>query len=179
GATVVGTGGGGYFAARLGLLRPKQIRSVVLVNALLHTSMRSQENPDAPATLEERLARVKTAPLGPQLWPIAPTPPPGELRRLIADPKSTHPLARNWMAFAVKDTAGSREWTFDALSHGYFTLSQEYLWELTSTDLTAEMKNLTMPMLVMASWHDEGSPAVASPTVSQWEEIKLMYPSIP
>src|SRR4029079_12212542 len=35
GATVVGTAAGGYFAARLALARPQQIRSAVLVNALV------------------------------------------------------------------------------------------------------------------------------------------------
>jgi len=38
GITVVGTAAGGYFAARLALLRPQQVRSAVLVNALVHTS---------------------------------------------------------------------------------------------------------------------------------------------
>lgn len=105
GATVVGTSGGGYFAARLGLLRPKQVRSVVLVNALVHTTVRALSDPDAPASWPERLARVKTAVLGPQLFPVAPIPPQDEFKRLVDDPQSMHSLARNWMAFAVKDNA--------------------------------------------------------------------------
>ena len=42
GVTVVGTSAGGYFAARLALLRPKQVRAAVLVNALVNTSMRAR-----------------------------------------------------------------------------------------------------------------------------------------
>jgi pimeloyl-ACP methyl ester carboxylesterase len=179
GVTVIGTAGGGYFAARLALLRPNQVRSVVLVNALVHTSMRAQADPDAPASSAERLMRAKAVTPGPQLFPIAPLPPPDKLKRLIDDPRSRHPIARNWMAFAVKDPAVSRDWSFQALSGGYFIPSQVFGWELTSTDLTAEMKGLTVPVVAMASWQDESSPAVAAPIVSQWEELKLMYPAIP
>src|SRR5215467_14289270 len=49
GVTLIGTSAGGYFAARLALLRPKQVRAVVLVNALVNSPMRAQEDPDAPA----------------------------------------------------------------------------------------------------------------------------------
>jgi pimeloyl-ACP methyl ester carboxylesterase len=176
---VVGTSAGGYFAARLALLRPKQVRSVVLVNALVSTSMRAPGDPDAPATPAQRLSRVKSIAPTPQLVPIAPVPPPEELRRLIADPNSMHPTARNWMGFAVKDTAVSRAWTFEALSAGFMVPSLEYGWELTSTDLTGQLKELAVPLLVMGSWHDEGSTATNVPNISQWEEIKLLYPSIP
>src|SRR5262245_42964884 len=177
--TIVGTSGGGYFAARLALLRPRQVRGVVLVNALVHVAQRSVDDPDAPAPLAERLARVRTAPPGPQLFPIAPVPPPDELRRLIADPDSTHPTARNWMASTVKDAALSRAWTFEALSAGFFTNSVEYGWELTVTDLGEGMKDLSVPTLVMGSWHDEASTAPNAPAIAQWEAMKLRYPTIP
>ncbi len=179
GITVVGTSAGGYFAARLALLRPKQIRAAVLVNVLVSTSMRSQHDPDAPVLLSERLLRVKSAPPAPQLFPVAPLPAPDELRRLIADPKSMHPTGRNWMAFAVKDPAVSTAWTFDALSSGFLVPSLEYTQELTSTDLTEQMNDLAVPMLAIGSWHDEGSPLTSFPAVSQWEEIKLRYPKVP
>jgi pimeloyl-ACP methyl ester carboxylesterase len=179
GVTLVGTSGGGYFAARLALLRPQQVGKVVLVSALVHTTLRSQSDSDAPATLEERLARVKAVPPIPQLFPAAAVPPPDELRRLIGDPASQHPSARNWMAFAVKDTAVSQAWTFEALSGGFFVPSLRYGWELTSTDLTEQMRSLTVPMLAMGTWHDEGSSNVALPSISQWDELKLRYPSIP
>lgn len=179
GVTVVGTSAGGYFAARLGLLRPKQVRAVVLAHALVNSPMRALAAPDAPATIAERLARLQAASPGPQLFPMAPTPPAAELRRLIADPNSTHPTARNWMAFAVKDPELSRAWTFEALSGGFFVPSGQYMFEMMSTDLTEQMKTLAVPMLAMGSWHDEGSPVQSPPSISQWEEIKLLYPRIP
>lgn len=179
GVVIVGTSAGGYFAARLALLRPKQVRALVLVNALVNISMRALNEPDAPAPLAQRLLLMKSVAPTPQLFPVAPVPPPEALRRLIADQNSTHPTARNWMAFAVKDAAVSRAWTFDALTGGFFIPSLEYRWELTTTDLTDEMKDLAVPALAMGSWHDEGSAAGNAPCVSQWEEMKLLYPSIP
>src|SRR5438034_2325252 len=179
GITLLGTSAGGYFAARLALLRPKQVRAAVLVNALVSTSQRSPGDPDAPATPAERLSRVKSVAPTPQLFPAAPVPPPEQLRRLIADPNSTHPTARNWMAFAVKDPAVSRAWTFEALSAGFLVPSLEYSWELSSTDLTDQAADLSVPALAMGSWHDEGSPVASPPSISQWEEMKLRYPAIP
>ncbi len=178
-AVVVGTSVGGYFAARLAVLRPERIRAVVVVDALVNMPLRSRMAPDAPASLPERLARLKALAPTPQLFPVAPVPPPDELRRLIADPNSTHPIARNWMAFAVKDASLSQAWTFDALSSGFFAPSLEYRWELTTTDLTEEMRGLAVPLLAMGALHDEGSPRQSPPSLSQWEEVKLLYPSIP
>src|SRR5260370_26731357 len=83
------------------------------------------------------------------------------------------------MPFRVKDPAVSRAWTFVALSSGFFVPSLEDTFELQSTDLTEQMKTLTVPMLAMGSWHDEGSPAQTTPNLSQWEEMKLLYPKIP
>jgi hypothetical protein len=90
-----------------------------------------------------------------------------------------HPIARNWMAFATKDLALSRDWSFDALSKNFFVHSQVFGWELTSTDLTDQLKALNVSALAMGSWHDDGSPIPNVPTISQWEEIKLKYPAIP
>lgn len=177
--TVIGTAGGDYFAARLALLRPEKLRAVVLVNALVHTSMRALADPDAPASLDERSMRSRIVVPGPQFFPTASLPPPDELKRLIENPRSVHPIARNWMAFALKDVATSRDWTYQALTGGYFIPSQVYGWELASTDLTDQLKTLAIPVLAMGSWHDEASPRVVNASIARWEEIKLRYPGIP
>ncbi len=179
GAVVVGTSAGGYFAARMALERPRQIRGAVLVDALVAMPMRGRANPDAPATIEERLGRLRGVSPAPQFFPIAPVPPPDELRRLIAEPQSTHPLARNWMAFAVKDTAVSQDWTYEALSSNFFLNSAQYQWEFFSTDLTEDMKRLAVPLVVLGAIHDEGSPRQSPPSLSQWDELKLLYPEVP
>ncbi|MGH9510478.1 MAG: DUF2911 domain-containing protein [Terriglobales bacterium] len=41
------------------------------------------------------------------------------------------------------------------------------------------MKQLAVPMLAMGAIHDEGSPRQSPPSLSQWEEMKLLYPTIP
>jgi hypothetical protein len=149
------------------------------VDALVNSPMRSAADPDAPAPLAERLLRLKSVSPSPQLFPLAPVPPADELRRLIADPKSTHPTAQNWMAFAVKDPIISRDWTFAALSGGFFGRGIAYGFELMSTDLTEEMKSLAVPMLALGAIHDEGSPRQSPPSLSQWDEMKLLHPQIP
>jgi pimeloyl-ACP methyl ester carboxylesterase len=179
GVTVIGTQVGGYFAARLALLRPKQIRRAVLVNALVKMPMQSPDNPALPATLADRLTRAKTSAPAPQLWPLAPMPPAAEMRRLIADPASTHPSVRNWMAFAVKDDVLSRAWTFEALSTGFFVPSNVYSQELLTTDLTEQLRDLAVPVLAINSTHDEASPTKTFPAIAQWDEIRKLYPSIP
>jgi pimeloyl-ACP methyl ester carboxylesterase len=178
-AVVLGTSSGGYFAARLALLRPQRIRAAVLVDALVKVTMPSAKNPDTPASPTERMARIKAVLPLPQLFPSAPIPPADELRRLIDDPSSAHPSARNWWTYATKDVSLSREWTFEALSKGFFLPGFEYRWELTTTDLTEELRHLSVPMLAMGAIHEEGSPMQSPPSLSQWEEIKLLAPQVP
>jgi hypothetical protein len=48
GTTVIGTSVGGYFAVRLALLRPKQVRAIVVVDALVAMNLRARSSPDAP-----------------------------------------------------------------------------------------------------------------------------------
>ncbi|HEY7214901.1 MAG TPA: DUF2911 domain-containing protein [Thermoanaerobaculia bacterium] len=179
GAVVIGTSSGGYFAARLALLRPQRLRAAVVVDALVNATMRSAANPDAPASLNERLTRLQAVLPTPQLFPYAPIPPADELRRLIDDPNSTHPSARNWWTYAVKDAAFSKALTFEALSSGFFLPGFEYRWELLTTDLTEDLRHLAVPMLAMGAVHDEGSPAQSPPSLSQWDEIKLLNPQAP
>lgn len=179
GAVVTGTASGGYFAARLALLRPQRIRAAVVVDALVNATMRSAANPDAPANPAERATRLKAVLPTPQLFPYAPVPPAEELRRLIDDPGSMHPTARNWWTYAVKDAALSKAWTFEALSSGFFLPGFEYRWELFTTDLTEDLRHLAVPMLAMGAVHDEGSPFQSPPSLSGWEEIKLLNPQAP
>ncbi len=176
--TVIGPNGGGYLAARLALTRPQAFRAAVLVDALVNVTMRSPRDPDAPISLEDRLSRVRVRPPL-QVFPIAPMPQGDELRRLIADANSTHPTARNWMNFSIKDDAVSQPWSFEALSSGFFLPGAWYGAELGATDLTADMQKLTVPVLVMSALHDDGSRLQSPPSQSQWWELKLRNPKLP
>lgn len=179
GVTVVGTAAGGYFAARLAMLRPTQIGRAVLVNALVKSPLASPPTSDARAAYDYRQQLVRSIPSAPQLFPFAQLPADDELRRLIADSASMHPSVQNWMAFAVRDVALSRAWTFDALSSGFFLPANRYRWELTSTDLTEALAQLTVPALAISSRHDGKSPMTSFPGITQWDEVRTLYPTIP
>ena len=178
---VVGTAIGGYFAARLALMKPERIRAAVLVNAQVNVPLRSPEAPDRPATLQERLALMKGFAPPPQLFPLAEVPrDPAEIKRLLDDPKSTNPSVRNWMAFAVKDEALSKRWTLEALSGGFLMSGIRYSAELRTTDLTEDFGRLSVPTLAMSALPDSKSPVAKTAVgAAQWAEIKRLYPSIP
>jgi pimeloyl-ACP methyl ester carboxylesterase len=178
---VVGTAAGGYFAARLALVKPEKIRAAVLVNALVNSPLPSPNSPNRPATLSERLAVMKGFAPPPQLFPLADVPGDREeIKRLLDDPKSTHPSVRNWMAFAVKDEALSKRWTLEALSGGFLARGIRYGVELRTTDLTADFARLNVPTLAMIALPDAKSPSAGTAVGDkQWAEIKRLYPSIP
>lgn len=175
---VIGTASGGYFAARLALTKPEKIRAVVLVDALVNVPTRSTSSPDAPATLEERLALLKRfVPV--QLFPQGTIPSREEIMRILNDPNIRHPVVANYMAFATKNEALSKPWTVEALTNDYYNRGLRYGFELRSTDLTDDLKKLSVPVLAMCALHDDKSPGVTNYGITQWEEMKLLYPSIP
>ncbi|HEX8652556.1 MAG TPA: alpha/beta hydrolase [Pyrinomonadaceae bacterium] len=178
---VVGTAIGGYFAARLALLRPERVRAAVLVNAQVNVPMSSPDSPDRPATLQERLALMKGFAPPPQLFPTAEVPHDRkEIKRLLDDPNSTHPSVKNWMAFAVKNEALSKQWTLEALASGFFLRGFRYGAEIRTTDLTEDFRLLSVPTLAMSALPDSKSPQAGSAVgAAQWAEIKRLYPSIP
>ncbi len=178
---VMGTAIGGYFAARLALLKPEKVRAAVLVNAQVNVPLRSLTSPDRPATLQERVALLKTYAPSPQLFPFADVPRDrAEIKKLLDDPKSTHPAVKNWMAFAVKNEALSKQWTLEALASGFFMRGVRYGAEIQTTDLTEDFGRLSVPTLAMSALPDSKSPlAGAAVGAAQWAEIKRLYPSIP
>jgi pimeloyl-ACP methyl ester carboxylesterase len=178
---VVGTAIGGYFAARLALLKPERVRAAVLVDAQVNVPLRSPGAPERPATLHERMTLMKTYVPFPQLFPLADVPRDREeIKRLLNDPASTHLAVKNWMAFAVKDEALSQQWTLAALSVGFFMRGGRYGAELQTTDLTGDLQRLSVPTLAMSALPDSKSPrAGTSVGAAQWAEIKRLYPSIP
>jgi pimeloyl-ACP methyl ester carboxylesterase len=176
---IIGTAAGGYFAARLALLKPEKVRAAVLVDALVNVTMRSPAAPDRPATLQERLTLMKGFMPSPQLFPLADVPNREEIRKLLDDPNSSHPAVKNWMAFGVKNEALSKRWTLDALAGGFFRRGLRYGFELQTTDLAEDFKSLSVPTLVMSALHDDKSPRAGVSGGAQWEGVKRLYPSIP
>ena len=176
---VIGPSSAGYFAALLALDRPAKVRAAVLLDALVASPMRSVTDPDAPVAFADRLARSRGRSPAPQFFPIGAVPDAAEVRRLLDNPVAGHPTVQNWMGFAVRDDARSRQWSFDALTTGYFPVGIRAGAELQATDLTDDMKALSVPMLAIGAHHDDGSPAQGTPTTAQWRELQLRWPSIP
>ena len=178
---VMGTAIGGYFAARLALMKPESVRALVLVNAQVNVPMRSPKSPDSPATLQERLTLMKGFVPPPQLFPAAEVPRDREeIRKLLDDPNSTNASVKNWMAFAVKNEALSKRWTLDALASGFFMRGFRYGAELRATDLTEDFRHLSVPTLAMSALPDAKSPlATTAVGAAQWAEIKRLYSSVP
>lgn len=177
---VAGTAIGGYFAARLALLKPERVRALVLVNAQVNVPLRSPDAPERPATPQERLALMKGF-VPPQLFPTAAVPRDRkEIKRLLDDPNSTNASVKNWMAFAVKDEALSKRWTLEALASGFLMRGVRYGAEIRGTDLTEDFKLLSVPTLAMSALPDAKSPLAGNSTgATQWAEVKKLYPSIP
>ena len=159
---LVGSSGGGYFAARLAVERPQAVRAVVLVNALVNNPLRSRAKTDAPAALTERLTLIRNRASMPQLFPAGEVPSRAEIERLLGDPSSKNPAVQNWMAFAVRNETVSKRMTTDALASGFFLPGIRYGAELTATDLTESFGALKVPTLVMGSFYDDASPRLAS-----------------
>jgi pimeloyl-ACP methyl ester carboxylesterase len=176
---LIGPSSGGYFAARLALERPARVRAAVLLDALVASPMRSLTDPDVPAAYAERLTRVRARSPAPQFFPLGTVPPAPEVRHLLDNPVPNHPSVRNWMAFAVRDATLSKQWTYDALTTGYFSIGVQFGAEMQATDLSADMQKLSVPMLQIAARHDDGSPSQGTPTTAQWRELQLRWPSIP
>lgn len=176
---VIGPSSAGYFAARLALDRPAKVRAAVLLDALVATPMRSLADPDAPATYAERLTRVRSRTPAPQFFPLGTVPPAAEVRKLLDNPVPNHPSVRNWMGFSTRDATRSKQWTYDALTTGYFVPGVQFGAEMQSTDLSADMQKLSVPMLVIGARHDDASPAQGTPTTAQWKELQLRWPSLP
>src|SRR5436305_4813465 len=177
---VVVTAIGGYFAARLALAKPERVRAAVLVNAQVNVPVRSPVSPERPATLQERVALMKSYAPAPQLFPSAEVPRDREeIKRLLDDPTSTNPVVKNWMAFAVKDEALSKRWTLEALSGGFFMRGIRYGAEIQTTDLTEDFARLSVPTLAMSATPDGKSPLAGRAVgAAQWAEVKRLYPSI-
>ncbi|HYY99271.1 MAG TPA: alpha/beta hydrolase [Pyrinomonadaceae bacterium] len=178
---VVGTAVGGYFAARLAVLKPERVRAAVLVDAQVNVPLRSPDSPDRPATPAERAALLKGLAPSPQLFPSAEAPRDAEeIKRMLDDPANKNPVVRNWMAFAVKDEALSKRWTVEGLAGGFFMRGVRYGAEIRTTDLTEDFARLSVPTLAMSALPDGKSPLAGKAVgASQWAEVKRLHPSIP
>ena len=174
---VIGTAAGGYFSAALAARHPERIRAAVVVNGLVNAPMRALGDPLRPAAFEERLERARRAApveLRAAFWP----PSRDEFRALVTNP----PQGTAWgnpLLFGTRDTELALRWTLDYFTPESVWRQVHYGAELGATDLTADLRKLQRPLLVIASIHDHLSPGVGSAAAGQWTELKLRAPGTP
>ena len=184
---VIGTQAGAYLAARLALDHPNIIRGVVLLNGLVKMPLPVRDNPNVPLGLKERHQMISGRPdLTGLMWEFPPlvvlTPSAAEKTISQVPP----PVQQLFLGLNTRDPERGKALYIDFLTKTdprAFT----YFIELNSTDLTDDLKYLKVPMLVIPSLHDEKSPALNNPAMpgpnnlalSQWNEIKQSYLSIP
>lgn len=177
---VLGTSGGGYFAARLASMKPDKISAAVLVDALLYVAIPSATSPNGSLSIEERLALMKRSIPVPQFFPVGDVPASREeIKKLLDDPNSSHPAVRNWMAGTTKNEELSKRWAFESLAGGFFRTGLRFGLELQTTDLTQDLKELSVPTLAMSAIHDDKSPRAGNPGSAQWQELRRRHPEIP
>ena len=177
---VVGTSGGGYFAARLASMKPEKISAAVLVDALVYVAIPSANSPNGSLSVEERLALMKRSAPVPQFFPVGDVPKSRqEIEKLLNDANSSHPAVRNWMAGTIKDEELSKRWTLESLAGGFFRAGLRFGLELQTTDLTQDLIQLSVPTLAMSAIHDDKSPRAGNPGPAQWHELKRRHPQIP
>lgn len=175
---VVGTMAGAYLAARLALDHPDKVRAAVLLNGLVNSPMQSNEPPFKPASLAERQRRVNQR-VADVLMDWAPNFPASTKEGLERGLQNARPAVLNGMLYNTQDLEKAKTLYLNTNTGSTPRTIQSYWSELQSADLTGDLKTLKAPLLVIPSIHDDKSAYQRRVAVSQWEEIKLMYPGIP
>lgn len=166
---VVGTMYGAYLAARLALDHPDKVRGAVLINGLVYANQQQ--------TLAERhrQARLGIAAFpSAEMIPWSRRPPAAAVKKAIeANPQALAQI-QNW----AKDPETAKSLVVEATVNNH-PASARYGSELVTTDLTDDLKDLKVPMLVIPALSDPESPYQGKIALTQFEEIKAKYPSIP
>ncbi len=176
---IVGTQAGAYLATRLAIEHPERIRGAVVLNGLVFMSLRDTRTIELPPTLAQRRQTVARRPdLCGLMFKFLPAAVPSEAaagRMLDALPA---PIQRFVLGVNTRDTATARKQFLDFYAHGDPKAGQ-YLVELNASDLTEPLGRLKVPLLSIPSVPDDDSPAPDSPSLAQWNEVRLRYPTIP
>jgi len=160
---ILGHQAGAYIAMKLALQHPERIRGAIVLNGLLSAVI-----PGMPqnATISERVSFVnRLAPA--ELFPY-PTP-----------EKYFQVMMQNASWFCKNKER--QEYIARLMTVGAARVWWNYFAELATTDLTAEIKNLKVPMLVLPSIHDHDSPGFESSrvTLDQWASLEPSKGSLP
>lgn len=157
---LVGHQAGGYLAMKLALDHPEMIGSVVVMNALLYMPLPSRSDPSKPASAEERAERIKKS-LPIELFPI---PSNGQYQKSM----------EQYGPMFCKDPQ-RQQFLLQMLSSSDAHTSWNYFAELMSTDLSADIKTLSIPLLSIPSVPDEKLSGAENFKINstQWENLNV------
>jgi len=161
---LLGHQAGAYLAMRFALDNPENVRGVIVLNGLLYAPLPGI----APGATQDDRVRVVNSFLPAELFPY---------------PSPSHYLEimRQNSAWFCKDKERQEFYT------RLVTRSQPVVWwnyfaELATTDLTADIKTLKVPMLVLPSVWDKDSPGFQTQTkieLDQWTPVDQSKSSLP
>jgi pimeloyl-ACP methyl ester carboxylesterase len=160
---ILGHQAGSYLAMKLALQHPEMFRGTIVLNGLLYASF-----PGLPqnAPLSERVKIVNS------LTPVElfPYPSPDQYRAVLMQNAAWYckeKKCHDWLSHLTAQARPATWW--------------HYFAELLTTDLSAEIKTLKVPMLVLPSIHDRESPGFESSktTLDQWNALDHSISSLP
>jgi len=174
---VIGNQQGGYWAARLAATQPELVRGAILIDTPTRQPMYfSKDGVTTPVPFEMRQQRAMTSP-GTLL---------GDLTlRFWTDLPTTEKRLREVKGWAVPYRAATKdEERAIAMSakaeYGRHPDAMLFQAEYAATDLTADLKNLKVPILAIAPVHDDKSPQFFTLFSAQtWEEFLLEHTGVP
>ncbi|MCI0625545.1 MAG: alpha/beta fold hydrolase [Acidobacteria bacterium] len=176
---VVGTAAGVYLAARLAANHPDKFGSAVLINGAVHFSMRDPRRPDHVLTLSERRALMASSlAYNGMLHDLLP---PAQFVTLEAVERALPDLQVNPLAYTPGLLVSDRNRDKEIFARGLLGSvpgTHRYTIELGFTDLSEDMRRLSVPTLALSSRFDAGG-FTGFTSHDHWRASKLRSPGIP
>jgi pimeloyl-ACP methyl ester carboxylesterase len=157
---ILGHQAGAYLAMKIALQKPEAVRGVIVLNGLLYAPI---PNIPAETTPAERAKIVNT---------FVPA-------ELFPRPSQSHYYNLMLQSAAYFCKNKERQQSLTRLITGTDPMVWwNYFAELATTNLSRELRNLKVPMLVIPSMHDRDSPGFESSKTSlaQWEGLDRSVP---
>jgi pimeloyl-ACP methyl ester carboxylesterase len=161
---ILGHQAGAYLAMELALRRPDLTRAVIVVNGLLYAPIPGIQG---NATKAERIRIVNS-------WT------PAELFPNTSEAQYRSVLMQNANWFC-KDPK-RQEYLVSLIAKSRSVIWWNYFAELATTDLSKEIQNLKVPMLVLPAIYDRGLPgfeAASKTALDQWLPLDGAKSSLP
>lgn len=160
---ILGHQAGSYLAMRLAIEKPQLVRGAIVLNGLLYAEIPGIEK---TATHEQRAAIANS-------WTpveLFPTPSQEKYRSFI----------EQGQGYFCKDKDQQTKFA-ELASKDKASTWWNYFGELATTNLSNDIKTLKVPMLVLPSVHDSGSPGFQNNKVAldQWSPLDHSVSSLP